>query len=151
MGLADAFRVVPERFWVERSCDYYYDQWRALAYTSRRLSASRYINPPASTPDSPTTARTSSTNSTTNFQLSNLATIAMTNPAFPPVGYSEDIARRVRVLYGGQYVADAEQPKLVWETSWYPVRPPPLSLPSLLPIVQSRRRGACYPAERHAK
>ncbi|VDB94348.1 unnamed protein product [Peniophora sp. CBMAI 1063] len=45
----------------------------------------------------------------------------MTNPAFPPAGYSEDIVRRVRVLFGGKYVADAPRPKLVWEQSWYPL------------------------------
>ncbi|KZV61645.1 DUF427-domain-containing protein [Peniophora sp. CONT] len=45
----------------------------------------------------------------------------MPNPPFPPAGYSEDVFRRVRVLFGGQYVADAPQPKLVWEHSWYPL------------------------------
>ncbi|VDB94347.1 unnamed protein product [Peniophora sp. CBMAI 1063] len=45
----------------------------------------------------------------------------MPSPPFPPPGYSEDVFRRVRVLFGGKYVADAPQPKLVWENSWYPI------------------------------
>ena len=38
----------------------------------------------------------------------------MPNPPFPPAGYSEDVFRRVRVLFGGKYVADAPEPKLVY-------------------------------------
>jgi hypothetical protein len=33
---------------------------------------------------------------------------------FPPAGYSEDIVRRVRVLFNGEYVVDAQAPKLVY-------------------------------------
>lgn len=32
---------------------------------------------------------------------------------FPPAGYSEDVWRRVRVLFNGQFVVDAKTPKLV--------------------------------------
>lgn len=35
-------------------------------------------------------------------------------PPFPPQGYSEDIVRRVRVLFNGEYVVDAPVPKLVY-------------------------------------
>ncbi|KAF7594769.1 hypothetical protein BBP40_008476 [Aspergillus hancockii] len=45
----------------------------------------------------------------------------MQPPPFPYAGYSEDIIRRVRVLFNGQYVVDAPQPKLVWEHPYYPV------------------------------
>ncbi|PLB53449.1 DUF427-domain-containing protein [Aspergillus steynii IBT 23096] len=42
-------------------------------------------------------------------------------PPFPPPGYSEDIVRRVRVVFNGQYVVDSPEPKLVWEHPYYPV------------------------------
>ncbi|KAJ5621056.1 hypothetical protein N7510_005040 [Penicillium lagena] len=45
----------------------------------------------------------------------------MPPPPFPPAGYFEDIVRRVRVLFNGQYVVDAPKPKLVWEHPYYPV------------------------------
>ncbi|KZV65971.1 DUF427-domain-containing protein [Peniophora sp. CONT] len=45
----------------------------------------------------------------------------MPNPPFPPAGYSEDVVRRVRVLFGGKYVADAPKPKLVWEHPGWPL------------------------------
>ncbi|KAH8691634.1 hypothetical protein BGW36DRAFT_465338 [Talaromyces proteolyticus] len=42
-------------------------------------------------------------------------------PPFPAAGYSEDIIRRVRVVFNGKYVADAKKPKLVWERPYYPI------------------------------
>ncbi|QKX60400.1 uncharacterized protein TRUGW13939_07545 [Talaromyces rugulosus] len=42
-------------------------------------------------------------------------------PPFPPAGYSEDIVRRVRIVFNGQYVVDAKKPKLVWERPYYPI------------------------------
>jgi hypothetical protein len=33
---------------------------------------------------------------------------------FPYAGYSEDIVRRVRVLFGGKFVVDAKKPKLLY-------------------------------------
>lgn len=35
-------------------------------------------------------------------------------PPFPYAGYSEDVVRRVRVLFGGKFVVDAQKPKLVY-------------------------------------
>ncbi|KAI0058683.1 DUF427-domain-containing protein [Artomyces pyxidatus] len=43
----------------------------------------------------------------------------MTVP-FPPAGYSEDATRRVRVLFGGEYIVDTRKAKLVWEHSFFP-------------------------------
>lgn len=40
---------------------------------------------------------------------------------FPPAGYSEDVWRRVRVFFNGQFVVDANVPKLVWEHPHFPV------------------------------
>ncbi|PCG92160.1 Protein of unknown function DUF427 [Penicillium occitanis (nom. inval.)] len=40
---------------------------------------------------------------------------------FPPAGYSEDVWRRVRLLFNGQFVVDANVPKLVWERPYTPV------------------------------
>ncbi|KAL1964925.1 hypothetical protein VTN77DRAFT_6278 [Rasamsonia byssochlamydoides] len=40
---------------------------------------------------------------------------------FPHAGYSEDVVRRVRVLFGGKFVVDAQRPKLVWEHPSYPI------------------------------
>lgn len=40
---------------------------------------------------------------------------------FPPAGYSEDVVRRVRAVFNGKIVVDAEVPKLVWEHHSYPV------------------------------
>jgi len=42
-------------------------------------------------------------------------------PPFPYAGYSEDICRRVRVLFNGQFVVDVQKPKLVWEHPFYPI------------------------------
>jgi len=39
---------------------------------------------------------------------------------FPHTGYVEDAQRRVRVLFGGQYVVDTRKAKLVWENAYYP-------------------------------
>jgi len=39
---------------------------------------------------------------------------------FPHAGYTEDAQRRVRVLFGGQYVVDTRKAKLVWEHQNYP-------------------------------
>ncbi|KAI0319214.1 DUF427-domain-containing protein [Amylostereum chailletii] len=39
---------------------------------------------------------------------------------FPPPGHKEDSPKRVRVLFGGQIIADSKAPKLVWEHSYYP-------------------------------
>ncbi|KAI0033895.1 hypothetical protein K488DRAFT_77618 [Vararia minispora EC-137] len=44
----------------------------------------------------------------------------MAHIPFPHTGYSEDIFRRVRVLFGGQFVANAETPKLAWERPLFP-------------------------------
>lgn len=33
---------------------------------------------------------------------------------FPHQGYSEDIVRRVRVLFNGEYIVDASVPKMVY-------------------------------------
>ncbi|KKA22165.1 hypothetical protein T310_3802 [Rasamsonia emersonii CBS 393.64] len=41
-------------------------------------------------------------------------------PPFPYAGYSEDVVRRVRVLFGGKFVVDAQKPKLVWEHPYFP-------------------------------
>ncbi|KAI0032122.1 hypothetical protein K488DRAFT_78655 [Vararia minispora EC-137] len=41
-------------------------------------------------------------------------------PPFPYAGYSEDVFKRVRVLFGQHFVADAQTPKLVWEHPYYP-------------------------------
>ncbi|KAI0319212.1 DUF427-domain-containing protein [Amylostereum chailletii] len=38
----------------------------------------------------------------------------------PHVGHSEDSHRRVRVVFGGKYIADSNKPKLVWENEWWP-------------------------------
>jgi hypothetical protein len=35
-------------------------------------------------------------------------------PPFPYAGYSEDVTRRVRVLFGGKFVINAQKPKLVY-------------------------------------
>jgi uncharacterized protein (DUF427 family) len=43
----------------------------------------------------------------------------MTVP-FPHPGYTEDTPRRVRVLFGGQYIVDTQKAKLVWENEYYP-------------------------------
>jgi len=40
-------------------------------------------------------------------------------PPFPYKGYSEDIFRRVRVLFGGQFVADAQTPKLWYDLIYF--------------------------------
>ncbi|KAH9987315.1 DUF427-domain-containing protein [Russula compacta] len=39
---------------------------------------------------------------------------------FPHVGYTEDAQRRVRVLFGGQYIVDTHKAKLVWEHPYFP-------------------------------
>ncbi|KAH9994784.1 DUF427-domain-containing protein [Russula vinacea] len=39
---------------------------------------------------------------------------------FPHAGYFEDAQRRVRVLFGGQYIVDTRKAKLVWEHAYYP-------------------------------
>jgi len=39
---------------------------------------------------------------------------------FPHTGYVEDAQRRVRVLFGGQYIVDTHKAKLVWEIPYYP-------------------------------
>jgi len=46
---------------------------------------------------------------------------------FPHAGYSEDVPLRVRVLFNGKFVADAPQPKLFWESAYYPWYYLPLS------------------------
>ncbi|EED20774.1 conserved hypothetical protein [Talaromyces stipitatus ATCC 10500] len=40
---------------------------------------------------------------------------------FPPAGHSEDVWRRVRAIFNGQMVVDANVPKLVWEHSYFPI------------------------------
>ncbi|KAG2416543.1 hypothetical protein HFD88_007758 [Aspergillus terreus] len=40
---------------------------------------------------------------------------------FPYAGYSEDVARRVRVVFNGDIIVDSHTPKLVWEHPYYPV------------------------------
>ncbi|KAI9511828.1 DUF427-domain-containing protein [Russula earlei] len=39
---------------------------------------------------------------------------------FPHPGYIEDAQRRVRVLFGGQYIVDTQQAMLGWEQPYYP-------------------------------
>ncbi|KAI0264377.1 hypothetical protein BC834DRAFT_882795 [Gloeopeniophorella convolvens] len=39
---------------------------------------------------------------------------------FPPAGYTENAQRRVRVLFGGEYIVDTRKAKLVWEHSYFP-------------------------------
>lgn len=37
---------------------------------------------------------------------------------FPPAGYSEDVVRRVRAMFNGKFVVDADVPKLVYVDSF---------------------------------
>ncbi|KAL4889901.1 hypothetical protein BDV59DRAFT_102501 [Aspergillus ambiguus] len=46
---------------------------------------------------------------------------------FPPAGYSEDVSRRVRVLFAGHFIVDVPSAKLVWERPFYPVYYVPFS------------------------
>ncbi|KAJ9370668.1 hypothetical protein DTO282E5_4644 [Paecilomyces variotii] len=44
----------------------------------------------------------------------------MASRPFPYAGYSEDVDKRVRVLFNGKFVVDAKKAKLVWEHAYYP-------------------------------
>ncbi|GAD96345.1 conserved hypothetical protein [Paecilomyces variotii No. 5] len=44
----------------------------------------------------------------------------MASRPFPYAGYSEDVDKRVRVLFNGKFVVDAKKPRLVWEHAYYP-------------------------------
>ncbi|KAI0043809.1 DUF427-domain-containing protein [Auriscalpium vulgare] len=39
---------------------------------------------------------------------------------FPSAGYTEDTIKRIRVLFGGEYIVDTRNSKLVWEHAYFP-------------------------------